>query len=420
MGFRLCGGAVLVLGLATIGGGAAQAEERVVAASLPRRLKDPCPGAGPKGTWVKLPEGGPRPGSRPEPATARFDGKTFAVGLAGGGAALDVCRATWNAAPAPARTAAGGGVELDGARLVPGYDPRRSSYDGFATGRLVLPSGREIPLAAAGAPSPRTYEVIAFDGRRLMVWGGFGPTPDDRRHVAFGDGAVFDTKTRRWRPMSASGAPSARYLPIAAWTGSRLIIWGGGAGVPGGEPTLFGDGAVYDPARDRWSPMSAEGAPAARWKPVTIWTGDVLVLAGGGDVLITGGARGRDDAYVYDPAANRWFAVEGAPRLAERHWVRSFVDGRGRVLFVDTHVLKTFGVLDPAARRFDEVRLPETLQDRSGMGVAWTGARLLLWGGYRQVPGYVNPCASFTGPGGCDPPSPPFAVFADGWAYAPP
>ena len=90
------------------------------------------------------------------------------------------------------------------------------------------------------------------------------------------------------------------------------------------------------------------------------------------------------------------------------------------MLYADTHVLRSFGVLDPRAHRFVEVQLPETLRDRSGVGVAWTGSRLVLWGGYRQVPGYVNPCDNFHGPGGCDPPSPPFAVFADGWSYAPP
>jgi hypothetical protein len=87
---------------------------------------------------------------------------------------------------------------------------------------------------------------------------------------------------------------------------------------------------------------------------------------------------------------------------------------------VDTLALASFGVLDPGTRRFEEVAPPETLRDRSGVGAAWTGARLLLWGGYRQQPGYVNPCDNYRGPNGCDPPSPHFAVFADGWMYAPP
>ncbi len=166
--------------------------------------------------------------------------------------------------------------------------------------------------------------------------------------------------------------------------------------------------------------MSADGAPPPRWKPVTVWTGSAMVLAGGGDSLTIGGARGKDDAYVYEPKGDRWSVVDGAPKLAEAHWVRSYVDAQGRVLFFDTHSLKSFGVLDPRTRRFDDVALPETLRERSGIGVAWTGARALVWGGYRQIPGYVNPCDNFRGPGGCDPPSPPFAVFADGWVFTPP
>jgi hypothetical protein len=411
----------LALALVIGAAGPAGADERVVSAVVPRPLKDPCARNARPGEWIKLPDGGPAAPARPGPMAARFDGQRFVVGHDEKAGAFDPCREIWTAAPAPARAPRVDGVDLGGGvRLIPGHDPRRSSIDGFATARLVPPSGKEIRAPAEGAPSPRMYEVVAFDGRRLMVWGGFGPTADDRSHEAFGDGAVLDTRTRRWRPMSPAGAPGPRFHAVSAWTGSKLIVWGGGAGSPGREPTLFRDGAVYDPARDRWTPMSAAGAPPPRWKPVTVWTGKFMVLAGGGDSLITGGARGRDDVYVYDPAADRWAAVDGAPKLAEAHWIRSFVDGRGRVLFVDTHVLKTFGVLDPFARRFDQVTLPETLQDRSGLGVAWTGARLLLWGGYRQIPGYVNPCDNFRGPGGCDPPSPPFAVFADGWFYAPP
>jgi hypothetical protein len=413
----LCRGVFVALVLAQTG--AALAEGSVVSAVLPRRIADPCAKSARPGEWVKLPDGGPPPSARPGPATASFDGRRFVVGNDQKAAVFDLCRDTWAGAPAPARgRPAVDGIDLGGARLIPGYDPRRSSYDGFAGARLVLPSGKELRAPEAGAPAPRTFHVVAFDGRRLMVWGGWGATPDGQ-HGPFGDGAVWDTRSRTWRPMSAAGAPAARFQPVSVWTGSKLLVWGGGAGVPGKEPTLFRDGAAYDPARDRWTPMSAEGAPPPRWKPVTVWTGAFVVLAGGGDSLTIGGARGRTDAYVYDPAANRWSAVEGAPKLAEAHWVRTFVDARGRVLFVDTHVLQSFGVLDPRARRFDEVPLPETLRDRSGIGVAWTGARVLLWGGYRQQPGYVNPCDNFRGPGGCDPPSPPFSIFSDGWIYAP-
>jgi hypothetical protein len=399
----------------------ALAEAPVVAAGAPRRAKDPCARTARGGEWVKLPDGGPPPTQRPSPVSARFDGQRLVVENGEKTASFDLCRDAWVGAPAPARARVRPeGVDVGGgARFIPAHDPRRSSYDVFANARVILPSGREIRAPADGAPAPRTYHVVAFDGRRLLVWGGFGQAPDGS-HQAFGDGAAFDTRSKRWRPMAAAGAPSARFLPVAAWTGSKLLVWGGGAGSPGREPTQFRDGAAYDPARDRWSPMASDGAPPPRWKPVTVWTGTLLVMAGGGDSLITGGARGRDDAHVYDPEADRWSAVDGAPKLAEAHWVHTFVDARGRVLYGDTHVMQSFGVLDPRARRFEEVTLPETLRQRSGVGFAWTGTRLLLWGGYRQQPGYVNPCNNFRGPGGCDPPSPGFAIFADGWSYAPP
>jgi hypothetical protein len=408
----------ILLALPLCGSRTALGEEAVVAVGSPARVMDPCAGAAHPGEWAKLPDGGPPPPARPEWMSASFDGRHFTVGHQQKAATFDLCRESWaEAVPAPQRRF--DGVEVGGARLVPGRDPRESSYDQFATARLVLPSGKEIRAPAAGAPSPRTFHVVAFDGRRLMVWGGWGPTPDGR-YQQLGDGAVLDTKTRRWRAMSSAGAPAPRFNPVSVWTGSKLLVWGGGSGMPGREPQQFRDGAAYDLARDRWTPMSAEGAPAPRWKPVTVWTGSFMVLAGGGDSLIPGGARGRNDAWVYDPAADRWSAVEGAPQLNEMSWIRSFVDARGRVLFVDTHRLQSFGLLDPRARRFDDVPLPETLRDRSGVGAAWTGKRLLLWGGFRQQPGYVDPCQNYHGPNGCDPPSPAYAIFADGWLYTPP
>ena len=41
------------------------------------------------------------------------------------------------------------------------------------------------------------------------------------------DGALYDLASDAWSPMSAAGAPSARYDGTAVWTGSRMIVWGG-------------------------------------------------------------------------------------------------------------------------------------------------------------------------------------------------
>src|SRR5688572_1551936 len=64
-----------------------------------------------------------------------------------------------------------------------------------------------------------------------------------------------------WEALPTEGAPAARYLHTAVWTGSKMIIWGGM--VAGSSPT--GTGAAYDPQTRAWSAVSAQGAPAARY-----------------------------------------------------------------------------------------------------------------------------------------------------------
>ena len=90
----------------------------------------------------------------------------------------------------------------------------------------------------------------------MIVWGG-----------AFGDGTVelgtggrYDPATDSWVPTSLAGAPSERSFHTAVWTGTEMIVWGGGR-----FPTLrFNTGGRYDPATDIWVATSLTGAPSAR------------------------------------------------------------------------------------------------------------------------------------------------------------
>jgi hypothetical protein len=212
------------------------------------------------------------------------------------------------------------GYDLGEVRFVPA--PARGGYDTdhFEQAELRVKGARSTRLAARGAPSPRSMELLAFGGGALMVWGGWRKL-STTTYGSVGDGALCDSRTGRWRPMAAKGAPSPRFLPAAAWTGKKLIVWGGGtADFPGREPRMLSDGAVFDPGTNSWKPMPPEGGPPPRFKPVTVWTGRVFLIAGGGPELNSGGARGVDDAWVYDPAANAWSPVANPPRLPEAFW----------------------------------------------------------------------------------------------------
>src|SRR5207245_6510587 len=50
----------------------------------------------------------------------------------------------------------------------------------------------------------------------------------------------------------ATPTPDPRSRPTAVWTGSVMIIWGGGGDVSAGSGPGYRTGSRYDPATDTW------------------------------------------------------------------------------------------------------------------------------------------------------------------------
>src|ERR1043166_8421340 len=63
-----------------------------------------------------------------------------------------------------------------------------------------------------------------------------------------------------WTPTSTINAPSARAGHTAVWTGSEMIVWGGGAT----GPTYLNTGGRYNPSTDSWTATNTTNAPDAR------------------------------------------------------------------------------------------------------------------------------------------------------------
>jgi len=72
---------------------------------------------------------------------------------------------------------------------------------------------------------------------------------------------------------------SGRARSAAVWTGTRLLLWGGETGGPGGFVTPP-HGLAYDPRADRWSPLP-QAPLRGRLAPVGAWTGRSLIVWGG-------------------------------------------------------------------------------------------------------------------------------------------
>ena len=76
----------------------------------------------------------------------------------------------------------------------------------------------------------------------------------------FNTGGRYNPLTDTWTATSQVNAPAARAGPTAVWTGSEMIVWGGGdAGF-----TQLNTGGRYNPATDSWTSTSLTNAPSPR------------------------------------------------------------------------------------------------------------------------------------------------------------
>jgi N-acetylneuraminic acid mutarotase len=157
----------------------------------------------------------------------------------------------------------------------------------------------------------------------MIIFGGYRidqASLNEWRWTNFGDGARYNPVNDSWTVITSVGEPAPRSQHTAVWTGSEMIIWGGGIGA-GTRPllTLVAGGASYDPESDSWKELSTKGMPESRIFHTAVWTGEEMIVWGGStdsDVtwLNTGGR--------YNPVNKKWrpTTFEGAPEplLLER------------------------------------------------------------------------------------------------------
>jgi hypothetical protein len=237
----------------------------------------------------------------------------------------------------------------------------------------------------------------------MIVWGGatdrYGLPPTVPADY-LGTGARYDPVADRWTPVSGVGAPARRGAHTAVWTGTEMIVWGGENEAANGAPATLGDGARYDPAMDRWTPISA--APIdARTFHVAVWTGEEMIVWGGRLALggLGGGAGGpefvggwsRDDGARYEPATDSWTTVtsDGAP--SPRAHAGAVWTGEEMIVWGGAGLGNT--MLSDGARYgpTDDRWTPmaDYLDERADHAMIWTGTELIVWGGVSLGPGYI-------------------------------
>lgn len=247
------------------------------------------------------------------------------------------------------------------------YDPTSNTWSGVTT---------------VNAPSPRRFHSCVWTGTRMIVWGG------GELEQELSSGGRYDPIGDSWLATGSIGLWGRRDHS-AVWTGSRMIVWGGRAGEKGGD--LLNDGTIYDPATGMWSHTTLEGAPSVRVENSAVWSGSEMIIWGGGD----GSIWSYDSGGRYKPQTDTWtpFTATGVNQGRTRHsavWTGSSMLVWGGLRCCDGPV-NTGARYDPATNAWTEISSENAPTIRFGHRATWTGSSMLVWGGGRSDGGFYFP-----------------------------
>jgi N-acetylneuraminic acid mutarotase len=226
-------------------------------------------------------------------------------------------------------------------------------------------------ISTSNAPSGRNQHSAIWTGSEMLIWGG------DPGNTFVSDGGRYNPSTDIWQPISTNGAPSPRGQHSAVWTGSEMVIWGGVYNTSANSIGYRDDALAYNPTTDSWRPLSTSNAPSGRNGQATLWTGtEMLVWGGGNPQLLNSGAR-------YNPGSDTWFPITltGAPipRSAPGAvWTGSEMLVWGGSLA--SGFAASGASYNPATDAWTQIS--PNGPARGGSSAVWTGEELLLFGGY--------------------------------------
>jgi N-acetylneuraminic acid mutarotase len=218
--------------------------------------------------------------------------------------------------------------------------------------------------ATAGEPDGRDNHTAVWTGTEMIIWGGGANSTNT--------GGRYNPSTDTWTPTSTMNAPQARSEHTAVWTGTEMIIWGGSP--------VTNTGGRYNPGTDTWTATSTANAPIARVNHVAVWTGTEMIVWGGWD----GGATFFDTGGRYNPNTDTWTATSTTNAPTGRYNLTAVWTGSEMIVWggrTQSAAVNTGARYNPGTDSWVAISTTNVPAGRFTHTAAWTGTDMIVWGG---------------------------------------
>jgi hypothetical protein len=228
-----------------------------------------------------------------------------------------------------------------------------------------------------GAPDARAYHTAIWTGTEMIVWGG------GVSGLAFKSGGRYNPMTDSWVATRIPSMPLVRSNHTAVWTGTEMMVWGG----TDNQSRYFKDGARYNPSTETWVALpKTPNTLIGRILHTAVWTGTEMIFWGGynGSGVNTGGR--------YNPSTNSWVVTTttGAPDARSDH--TAVWTGSEMIVWGGSGALNTGGRYNPITDNWIATTTTGAPHGRAQHTAVWTGTEMIVWGGsFLNTGGRYNP-----------------------------
>lgn len=279
-------------------------------------------------------------------------------------------------------------LQFDTTNTVPTAVSTPIATTGEVGGSTLPPSTQATTVDLANTLTPGTSETLpvsplagridpmaVWTGSRVIIWGGAAPKPASGE-TPFDDGALYDPVARSWT-MLPPAPISARCNAATVWTGTEMLVWGGSD-----NGTSLTDGAAYSPTTNTWRPLPTFDMNATV-RPTTAWTGT--------EMIVLDGINGTPHGGAYNPTSDTWRTVATPPGRSATPYPQAVWTGSEVVATLTTGTNDTpiIAAYNPTADNWEQ--LATDIGSGQRPSLLWTGTEMLAFGMTDTIGGAWNP-----------------------------